>query len=74
MAIKTGKYLDTKNVYIDYPFKEVMFRCMGKDGVTYRKFYGKVESSELIPHDNRLFNDALLAGDEITQEEYETGK
>jgi len=74
MAIKTGEYLDTKDIYIDYPFEEVMFRRMKKDGAIYRKFYGEGESSELISHDNRLFNDALLSGDEITQEEYEAGK
>ena len=74
MAIKTGEYLDTKDVYIDYPFEEVMFRRMKKDGSIFRKFYGEYESTESIPHDNRLYNDALLFGDEITQKEYEAGK
>lgn len=74
MAIKTGEYLNTKNVYIDYPFEEVMFRRMKKNGAIYRKFYREEESSELMSHDNRLFNDALLSGDEITQEDYEAGK
>lgn len=74
MAIKTGEYLSTKDVYIDYSFEEVMFRCMKKGGPIFRKFYGEKESSEQIPDDNRLFNDALLSGNEITQEEYELGK
>lgn len=74
MAIKTGHYLNTQNVYIDYPFEDVMFRRMKKDGAIYRKFYGEQESSEMIGDDNNLFNEALLSGDEITQEEYETGK
>ena len=74
MAIKTGEYLNTKDVYIDYPFEDVMFRRMKKDGAIYRKFYGEEESSELISDDNGLFNEALLSGDEITQEEYEIGK
>lgn len=74
MAIKTGEYLNTKDVYIDYPFEEVMFRRMKKNGAIYRKFYGEQESSELILHNNRLYNDALLSGNEITQAEYEIGK
>lgn len=74
MAIKTGEYLNTKDVYIDYPFEEVMFRRMKKDGAIYRKFYGEEESTELISHDNKLFNDAILSGDEITKEYYEAGK
>lgn len=51
-----------------------MFRRMKQDGVIFRKFYGESESPELISDDNRLFNDALLSGDEITKEEYELGK
>ncbi len=74
MAIKTGEYLKTKDIYIDYPFEEVMFRHMRKDGAIYRKFYGESESLELISHDNRLFNDALLSGNEISYEEYKQGK
>ncbi|MFT7372677.1 MAG: hypothetical protein ACI9T9_001364 [Oleiphilaceae bacterium] len=74
MAIKTGEYLNTKDVYIDYPFEDVMFSRMKKDGAICRKFYGEQESSEVISDDNRLFNEALLSGDEITQKEYEIGK
>ncbi len=74
MAINKGELFTQQDVYVDYPFEEVMFRHMKKDGAIYRKFYGEQESSEVISHDNRLFNDALLSGDEITQEEYELGK
>ncbi|ABD82120.1 hypothetical protein [Saccharophagus degradans] len=74
MAIKTGEYLNTKDVYIDYPFEEVMFRRMKKNGAIYRKFYGEKESTEVIHYQNKLYNEALLSGDEITQEEYEIGE
>ena len=74
MAIRTGEYLNAKDVYIDYPFEDVMFRRMRKDGSIYRKFYGEEESPDPISDDNRLFNEALLSGNEITQEEYELGK
>ncbi len=74
MAIKTGEYLNTKDIYIDYPFEEVMFRRACVDGLIYRKFYGEKETSEPISSDNRLFNDALLSGNEITPEYYMIGK
>lgn len=38
------------------------------------RVYGKAENTGAVPHDNRLFNDALLYGDEITAEQYEEGK
>lgn len=74
MAIKTGEYLNTKDIYIDYPFEEVMFRRTCVDSLIYRKFYGEEEGSELVPDDNRLFNEALLSGNEITREDYMKGK
>ncbi len=73
MPIKSGDYLKNKDIYIDYPFEEVMFRRK-KDGTKYKKFYGETESPHPVPHDNRLFNDALLYGNEITEEEYKLGK
>lgn len=72
MAIETSEYLDAKDLYIDYPFEEVMFRVVKESGAIYRKFYGEEESLEVISHNNKLFNDALLSGDKITQAEYES--
>jgi len=74
MSIKTGVYMDTKNIYIDYPFEEVMFRRMSINGSIHRKFYGEFESNELIHSNNKLYNDALLFGMEITKKIYLTGK
>jgi hypothetical protein len=74
MAIKTGEYLNAKDVYIDYPFEEVMFRRMKSNGRIYRKFYGEEEAKDKINYDNKLYNEALLSGNEITKEEYEEGK
>jgi hypothetical protein len=74
MAIKTGEYLNTKDIYIDYPYEEVMFRRTCSNGLIYRKFYGKNENPVPINDDNKLFNEALLSGHEITQEEYNKGK
>lgn len=74
MPIKTGEYLDAKDIYIDYEFEEVFFRRECTSKKIYRKFYGEDESKEIIPFDNRLYTDAILYGEEITEEEYLTGK
>ena len=74
MPIKTEDLLKPIDIYIDYPFEEVMFRRDHKSNKIYRKFYSKEESSEAIPFTNRLYTDALLSGERITKEEYIKGK
>lgn len=74
MPIKTGPYLNSKDIYIDYPFEQVMFRREKSTGNIYRKFYGEKEHEKSIPHENNLFNNALLSGEEISPEEYVNGK
>ncbi|WP_027329265.1 hypothetical protein [Marinimicrobium agarilyticum] len=71
MPLKTGDYLRRGDVYIDYPYEEVMFRTVRVTGAVYRRFYGEKEGHEEIPENNRLFNDTILIGYEITAEEYE---
>lgn len=74
MPISKGAVLSKKDIFIDYPYEEVMFRRMHQDGLIYRKFYGDLETAEPIEHTNKLFNDALLLGEEITKEQYLAGK
>jgi len=74
MAIKTGKEAKLGDIYIDYPFEEVMFREDYKNQLIYKKFYTEYEILTPVPYDNRLYNDALRFGEEITKEEYEKGK
>lgn len=74
MAIEKGDHFSDRDVYIDYPFEQVMYHWDYKNKKVYVKFYGENEKPEPVPHDNRLFNDALLAGQEITQDEYTKGK
>ncbi|REL26623.1 hypothetical protein DXX93_08565 [Thalassotalea euphylliae] len=74
MAIKTGEYLNSTDIYIDYEYEDVMFRRMSADGSIHRKFYGETECKELLSFDNKLFNDALLYGELITEEQYAKGK
>ena len=73
MPVETGPCLDTKDVYIDYPFEDVMFRRMQSDDEIYKKFYGRPESPHAVPHNNPLFADALRSGEEITKEQYDRG-
>ncbi len=74
MAISKGELFANQDVYIDYPFEDVMYRWDHKAEKVYVKFYGEKEVTDPVPHDNRLFNEAILSGNEITQEEYFAGK
>ena len=73
MGIHKGEDFAQRDIYIDYDFEEVTYRWDHKLKNVYVRFYGKPEKIEPIPQDNRLFNDALLYGCEITREEYERG-
>jgi hypothetical protein len=73
MGIHKEAHFDDNDVFVDYDFEEVMFRWDHVGRKVFRKFYGQDESSEAIPSDNRLYNDALQFGDEITREEYARG-
>ncbi|MCW8901492.1 MAG: hypothetical protein OQK95_12540 [Gammaproteobacteria bacterium] len=74
MGISKGEKFAKQDVYVDYAFEDVMFRWDHKRSKIFVKFYGELENKELVPHDNRLFNDALLYGEEITREQYLKGK
>jgi hypothetical protein len=74
MPIKDWSIFKNGDVYIDYDFEEVMYRWDHTLKLIYVKFYGKEENPQVVPHDNRLYNDALLYGEQITKEEYEKGK
>jgi hypothetical protein len=74
MGIRKGSAaFKERDVYICYPFEAVMYRWDHSSRTIYVKFYGRDESPNPVPSDNRLFNDALLYGDEITSEEYRRG-
>jgi hypothetical protein len=66
--------LAARDVYIDYPFEEVMFRWHRDSKSVFRKFYGKVEETGPVENSNRLYRDALLSGDEVSRDVYVTGK
>lgn len=74
MGIEKNEEFAKRDIYVDYPFEQVMFRWSKKEKSFYRKFYGEIEYFEPIPNDNRLLNDALRFGDEIDIWEYKNGR
>ena len=56
------------DVYIDYPFEDVMFRYEHQTHKVFRKFYGEAEVE--VPHSSRLFGDATSGGRQVSEEEY----
>ncbi|MBX9299416.1 hypothetical protein K5M33_05610 [Chromobacterium vaccinii] len=74
MPIEKGPHFNDRDIFADYPFEEVMYRWDHKKKLIFAKFYGDAESIQPIEHTNKLFNDALLFGDEITRQQYLEGK
>lgn len=74
MPVEKGDIFAKRDVFVDYPFEEIMYRWDHKTKKTYRKFYGEAEDPDPVPHDNGLYNEALLSGDEIPDVAYRQGK
>jgi hypothetical protein len=72
MPIQNEVFRQGRDVYIDYPFEQVMLHWLHESHKVFRKFYGQEE--EEISENSRLFADAELDGDEITAEQYAVGK
>ncbi len=60
------------DVYIDYPFEDVMFRYEYRSAKVFRKFYGEAEHE--TDYTSNLFREAMSAGQQITAEQYAEGK
>jgi hypothetical protein len=74
MGISKGERFNTEDVFVDYPYEEVTYRWDHFSKQVFVKFYGDDEGSQPIPQDNKLYNDALRFGEEISQEEYRRGR
>ncbi len=65
-----GPEYAVRDVYVYDEFEEVKFRWDHLNRKVYCKFCDdNVEF--LTNHDNKLYNDAILSGEEITKEQYE---
>ena len=73
MPVINNARFNCEDIFIDYPFEEVMFHWDYKQKKVYRRFYGDLHE-EVVPYENRLFNDAILEGDEVPREFYMKGK
>lgn len=69
-----GEFFIGRDVYIDYPFEQVMFRWDHAKEKVFMRFYGESEKKEPISHERGIFNSAILSGDEISREQYEKGR
>ena len=65
-------FREGRDVHLDYPFEDVMFRWEYQTRKVFRKFYGQAEV-EIDPTSN-LFHEAVSAGEQITAEQYTQGK
>lgn len=72
MGVPPERFRDG-DVFVDYPFEDVMFRYDHRTRRFFRKFYGESEEHE-VSHSNRLLNDAQRFGDETDAEHYDIGK
>ena len=74
MGIQKGEAFRDRDVFVDFPFEEVMFRWDHVTKLIFRRFYGEAEQTNPVPHDNNLFNEALRFGEETTRERYMAGQ
>ena len=65
-------FREGRDVYIDYPFEDVMFRWQCQTSKVFRKFYGEAEVE--IDPTSKLFHEAISTGQLITAEQYAQGK
>lgn len=73
MGIKDLSVFASRDVFLGYDFEEVTYRWDHRTKTVFVKFYGAAQSDRPVPPDNRLYNDAILYGREISKEEYEKG-
>lgn len=69
MGIDKGEKFKN-DVFVDYPYEQVKFRWDCRESKIFKRFYGMQEIKEPVPHDNRLYNEALMWGQEIDQQSY----
>jgi len=74
MPVEKGERFAKQDIYIDYPFEDVMYRWDHQARQVFVRFYGKPEAATPVPSANRLFNDALLYGEEISAQQYHLGR
>jgi hypothetical protein len=72
MGMTKAVLTEAEDVYVDYDYEGVMFRCDAGSRSIFRKFYGEAEHPLPIDHTNKLFNDALRFGERSRKEKYDS--
>lgn len=72
MGIELSAFAN-RDVFLDYDFEEVTYRWDHHTQTVFMKLYGVAESDKPVPADNKLYNNAILYGREISKEQYEKG-
>jgi hypothetical protein len=71
MGIPAERFQRGTDIYFEYDFEDVMYRWEASTGRFCCRFTDGYDSDEEeVPRDQRLLNDALRFGDEITAEQY----
>ena len=71
MPIAKGEVFAKRDVFVGYSYESVMFRWDHQKKEAFQKFYGELPEDETpVSLDNKLFNDALLNGHEISRDQY----
>lgn len=68
MSIDNNRF-NSEDIYINYAHERVMFRYEHQSKKFFRRFYGRVEETE-VAFDNNLLNEAIRFGTEISQKAY----
>ncbi len=56
MGISKGERFEREDIFLAYPYQEVMYRWDHRSKKVFVRFYGACESSQPVPFDNRLFD------------------
>ncbi len=73
MSLNKGPAFRERDIYIDYDFEDVKFRWDHQKEKFYRKFYDELEE-EIVSHDNKLLNDAILSGRKLPKRNMKKAK
>ncbi len=73
MDMSKADFIADHDVFVAYDLEEVMCRWDCRRKKSYRKFRNEAEERE-VPHDSKLFNDVVLFGRAITEDEPFVGR
>ncbi|WP_157084703.1 hypothetical protein [Sphingomonas pituitosa] len=72
MTMEKGDFFQERDRYLFEPFEEAFFHWDHRRRTVHMKFVGQDFDVE-VPHDHRIFNDAILSGREVDKTAYERG-